>query len=71
MIGSTVSWKVKGSLGGPEPDGFKLQQVCSVDDGGEHVMFEVWLAPFEARELWGRLGDELKAFDEAAGEPSN
>ena len=71
MNASAISWKVEGSLGGPNPDGLKLRKVCPHNNGGEQLLVEVGLSPWEARQLWGRLGDELRKFDEAAGEPSN
>lgn len=57
--------KIDGFLGGPKPD-----QICITAVDGT-IGSSLCLPPMTAREFWGKLGDELKAFDEAAGEPSN
>ena len=62
--------QITGSLGGPGPDGFKL--FFPEEAHGELLLgTTVEVTPDEARQLWGKLGQALEAFDERAGEPSS
>lgn len=69
-----LKFTIKGNLGGPEPDGF----VVKVQDrnigkfhGTGHVGVELYFTPDEFRKFWHAAGEELRAFDERGGAPSN
>lgn len=72
-----TGFEIHGSLGGPGPDGFwvAFRNDLPVAPFGSGAIYpsevSVFFTPDQFRKFFGDAGDELKAFDEAAGEPSN